>query len=246
MTAKAKEDGLPWSEIQLEATRVLQKCLVPPPPPPHCYHHHHRGKEEEPASAAAVARSDALAQDVAAVTDRIMRLEAQGKALEGRVDRCESLAESSYLAAQDGTRALRLAHRRLLLLEHRRGGGCLGRGQGRRLTLDHLRVLVDTGLIFAGDQLGDGREAEGDGGRDQSGGSVAGLAGVAELVDRVAALEGENRRLVRQQQHLARLLARTVAALEALSEGSPHSADGEEEEEGEGEEATEPLSEGQG
>lgn len=149
----------------------------------------------------------------AALAERISRLEAgqreqQQKAL--------AVAEAAYAAAQDGTRALRLLR---------------GRGPHGRLTLDKLRVLIDTGLIFVGQEMdNDGQEEEGTGA--EAGVDGGQLAALAELVEReaatrrrVARLEQENKRLDAEQQQLARLLARAVAALEALSVHSDAAAD---------------------
>ena len=156
----------------------------------------------------------------AALVERVARLEAvqreqQAKAL--------ALAEAAHLGAQDGTRALRLSHHRLL----RSRRGLRGKTTTRtaattpRLTLDKLRVLIDTGLIFVGNEA---EEDEEDGEQDGAGADSGQLGALAELLKREATtrrrverLEQENQRLVAQQQQLARLLARTVAALEAVS-----------------------------
>lgn len=123
------------------------------------------------------------------------------------------------MAAQDGTRALRLEHRRLL-----RGRRSSSARRGRRLTLDHLRVLIDTGIIFLDPQFG-GEEADASTTADEGakeGGGV-GVARLAEMVERdaatqrrITALEKQNQQLIRQQEVLARLVGRTVATLEAL------------------------------
>ena len=208
--------ALPWDEIQLEATRVIHDCLPlapaarafhPPSEPDQRLHH--------PAAAAPPPPPSPSSMPAAALAERISRLEAgqreqQQKAL--------AVAEAAHAAAQDGTRALRLAHRRLLLGR---------RGPHGRLTLDKLRVLIDTGLIFVGQEVdNDGQEEEGTG---ADGGQLAALGGLVEREAatrrRVARLEQENKRLVAEQQQLARLLARAVAALEALSVDSDAAAD---------------------
>ncbi len=228
---------LPWSEIQMEATRVLQECLPPPPLPPprvsleHPYPHRRHlesspaAADPRPAAASEARRHKALVEERLARIEEVERQHQQDhKALNDRLTRCASLAESAHLASRDGTRALLLAHRRLLLQ------GQQGRRGQRRLTLDQLRVLVDTGLIF-------GQEEAGSNGASEDGFPPPPLAGgwaaVTGICDRVDALERENKQLVKQQQHLAALLARTVAALEALAVEEEHGAeeDGEEEEE---------------
>lgn len=217
---------LPWDQIELEATRVLSQHLPRPPPPPCCPPRtqqrtppgqHQRllpgggllARPPQPAPAPA----PATLQDLAAADEGQARQRQQQEA-----NKALALAESAYTAAQDGTRALRLAHRHILVSRAARAGG-------KRLTLDQLRVLIDTGLLFVGQEWempkprGGGAEEEGDAEVQGSG-----WAALSELVAREAVthrrverLERENRQLVAQQQQVARLLARTVTALEALT-----------------------------
>lgn len=214
--------SLPWDEIQLEATRVLQECIPPPPPPPPPPPSPPppipRNTTTHP-RALVGAQATAHHAQLAATQQRLERLEQGRQEQANEMERCATLVESAHLAARDGTRALRLAHRQLLL-RGRRGGG-------RPLSLDQLRVLIDTGLLFVGED--DQQQWEGGGkdkGRGEEDGAAAacGLAEVAAMVEReaatqrqVAALEKANRALARQQRGLARLLARTVAALEELT-----------------------------
>lgn len=216
---------LPWDQIQLEATRVLSQHLPRPPLPPCCPP---RSQQQTPPDqqqrllpgGGLLARppQPAPAPPAAASQDLAASDEWQEGQQQQKANKALALAESAYTAAQDGTRALRLAHRRLLVSRTARAGG-------KRPTLDQLRVLIDTGLLFVGQEW---EEPEPRGGDEEEEGDAevqgSGWTTLAELVARETAtqrrverLERENRQLVVQQQQVVRLLARTVAALEALT-----------------------------